>query len=113
MEFKIKKIFKDWIFIFYINDSVPLEVQQKIIKLGGEIIDMSKSKIPGMYWRFLAINDTNVDLFIVRDIDSRISYREELAVNEWITSEKIMHVLRDHPHHCCKYSRRYVGFQKL
>lgn len=111
-------IYKDWTFRFYIDNTVPKDVIEKLKgfglgsseaeKMGGvEIIDMTGSKIPGMFWRFLAINDevnsditeNNSDLFIVRDCDSRISLREEKIVNEWIKSPKLMHIIRDHPHH--------------
>ena len=72
---------------------------------------MTNSKIPGMYWRFLPIEDKNVDLFIVRDVDSRINNREEEAVNEWIQSDKILHVMRDHPHHYYKILGGMWGFK--
>lgn len=108
-----KKIYTDWIFRFYVNNTVPQEIKNKIIKMGGEIVDMSESKIPGMYWRFLAIEDPTVDLFIVRDVDSRISEREELAVNDWIKSDKVMHVLRDHPHHYYKILGGMWGFKNF
>jgi hypothetical protein len=41
-----------------------------------------------------------VDLLMSRDTDSRIISREEEAVGEWLKSEKIFHVMRDHPAHC-------------
>ena len=40
---------------------------------------------------FLLI-DVNVDLFLSRDLDSRISVREVAAVNEFIQSDYLMHV---------------------
>lgn len=109
---ELKKLFyKDWIFRYYVNSTVPINVQNKLKELGGEIIDMTNSKIPGMYWRFLPIEDKNVDLFIVRDVDSRINNREEEAVNEWIQSDKILHVMRDHPHHYYKILGGMWGFK--
>jgi hypothetical protein len=35
-----------------------------------------------------------------RDTDSQIISREEAAVREWLVSDRIFHVMRDHPHHC-------------
>ena len=55
--------------------------------------------ISAMQWRFLPHDDEDVDLFIVRDLDSRITKREQISVNEWIDSGKILHIMRDHPHH--------------
>lgn len=62
---------------------------------GVRLIDMEDSQLPGMFWRFLP----SVDRFIVRDADSRLSYREKAAVNDWIDSGKTLHIMRDHPHH--------------
>ena len=95
-------IYKDWTMRFYIDNTVPIDIVQKIKCSGAEIIDMTGTNIPGMFWRFLVINDNTVDLFIVRDIDSRINAREEKAVIKWIESNKDMHVIRDHPHHYYK-----------
>lgn len=54
---------------------------------------------PPMLQRYLIADDPKVDRFIVRDADSRISQREVDAVNAWIESDKICHVMRDHPAH--------------
>jgi len=53
----------------------------------------------GMFWRFLPEDAPTVTRFIVRDADSRLSYRERAAVYEWIASGKSISVLRDHPGH--------------
>ena len=105
------EIYKDWTLRFYINNTVPEEIQGKIKELGGELVDMTNSKIPGMYWRFLAIEDKSVDIFEVRDTDSRINKREEDAVNEFINSDKVLHVMRDHPHHFYKILGGMWGFK--
>ena len=34
-----------------------------------------------------------------RDLDSPITVREQAAVNEWLSSNRSFHVMRDHPHH--------------
>ena len=108
---KQKNIYTDWTFRYYINNTVPLDVQEKLKNLGGEIVNMTGSKIPGMFWRFLPFNDKNVDIFIVRDTDSRINLREEKAVNEWLESDKLLHVMRDHPHHYYKILGGMWGYK--
>ena len=40
-----------------------------------------------------------MDHFIIRDADSRLSRRDFCAVEEWLKSGKMFHVLRDHPSH--------------
>lgn len=52
-----------------------------------------------MLWRLEPILDLNVERFISRDIDTRIQLREVLVVNEWVKSNKILHIIRDHPQH--------------
>ena len=81
-------------------------LSQKEIKLDNfstfnkvEIFDMTHLRIPGMFWRFQPNDDREVERFIVRDTDSRITNREKVAVDEWITDNKVLHIMRDHPHH--------------
>jgi hypothetical protein len=52
-----------------------------------------------MFWRFYVACDPTVDIFLSRDCDSRISDREVACINEWLTSDKDFHIMRDHPYH--------------
>ena len=108
---KEKEIYSDWTIRIYYNNTVSKEVIDKLKNLGAELIDMSGSNLPGMFWRFLPINDKDVDIFIVRDVDSRISKREEITVNEFIKSPYKMHVIRDHPHHHYKILGGLWGYK--
>ena len=38
-----------------------------------------------------------VDILLSRDLDSRISEREVAAVEEFLASDKQVHIMRDHP----------------
>ena len=113
-----KEIYPDWKFRYYVDDTVPEDIVNKLVLGGAETINVSNLKIPnsggqsfpGMFWRFLPMNDSNVDYFIVRDVDSRINKREALAVEKWIKSEKQLHVMRDHPHHHYKILGGMWGF---
>ena len=40
-----------------------------------------------------------VDIYISRDLDSRINSREAAAVEEWLKSDRDFHFMRDHPLH--------------
>lgn len=44
--------------------------------------------------------DGLVDTAMSRDSDSPIIPREEDAVREWLASDRIFHIMRDHPMHC-------------
>jgi protein O-GlcNAc transferase len=88
---------------FYIHkDTVPQETidalnsftNTKIIFKTGDL-----NKIKPMMWRFEAIDDDNVEIMMSRDTDTRFLLREKLAVDEWLKSDTIFHIMRDHPHH--------------
>lgn len=93
-----KIIYPNWIVYIYYNNTVPEEFIEKYKKFDNVVLyDMSNYNIPGMFWRFLPFQE--VERFISRDADSRLSMREKLAVDEWIHSDKTLHIMRDHPHH--------------
>jgi hypothetical protein len=52
-----------------------------------------------MISRFLVVDDPTVEYAIVRDVDSRPSIRDLLAINEWISSGLAFHTIRDHRYH--------------
>ena len=53
----------------------------------------------GTFWRFFPLFESESNLTIVRDADSRITSREAMAVYEWMASDKTFHVMKDHPQH--------------
>ena len=96
-----KEIYPDWKCWFYIDASVPAFMTPRIQEAGGEVIWIQDVRGPfhGMFWRFMAIDDPRVDVFISRDCDSRLNYREKASVDEWLASDKCLHTMHDHPYH--------------
>jgi len=96
-----KIIYPEWIPRFYCaKNSVPDNIIKRLKELGSEIVLKDTSgDWTGMFWRFEAIADPDVDVMISRDTDSRLSLREKLAVDEWLKSGKLFHIMRDHPAH--------------
>ena len=45
------------------------------------------------------LGDPTVEKFLVRDSDNDLTMRERFAVDEWISSQKPFHAMRDHPLH--------------
>ena len=60
---------------------------------------MSYKDIHPMMWRFLPLADPLVDIVLSRDLDSVVNQRELAAVQEWLQSGALFHVMRDHPFH--------------
>jgi len=50
-----------------------------------------------MFWRFEAGYQSDACIF--RDTDSRLNWREKYAVDDWLNSDKTIHIMRDHPYH--------------
>ena len=93
-----KTIYKGWEVIFYYNETVPISTILTL-KNNGAILIKADDDLHGMFWRFLAADLPYCEYAIFRDTDSRLSMREKMAVDEWIISGKILHVMRDHPFH--------------
>lgn len=96
----VKQMYPGWEARFYVGSNTPIETINKLRDLGSNVIEMGiVGDWTGMFWRFLAASDINVDVMISRDCDSRITQREVSAVVEWLKSGAMFHIMRDHPHH--------------
>lgn len=96
-----KEIYPDWICRYYIGKSTPIEIVKSLYeKDNTEIFIMNEQgDWNGMFWRFYPASDSDVEVMISRDADSRLTEREKLAVDEWLASDKDFHIMRDHPAH--------------
>jgi hypothetical protein len=95
-------VYPGWTCRLYVDDSVPQNCVRQARKMGADVIKMPKQSEPlqGVFWRLLVMDDNAFPRWIIRDIDSRLGYRERRAVDEWIESGRPFHVLRDHPWQC-------------
>ncbi len=92
--------FPDWISRFYIDKTCKKELIETIKGDNVEVILVEmENSFSGMFSRFYAASDPNVNIMLSRDCDSRLSDREFATINEWIASDKDFHIMRDHPFH--------------
>jgi hypothetical protein len=97
---QIKDVYPGWIARFYCGSSVPVEIINELSSLSAEIMVLPvPGDWSGMFWRFAAIADPDVEMMLSRDTDSRLSLREKNAVDDWLASDKLFHIMRDHPEH--------------
>lgn len=96
-----KDFYPGWECWFYCAIDVPYEVIYELEEL--ENTKVFTTKEPGNWKfttkRFTAISEPDVERVLIRDCDNRFSEREVQAVNEWIDSGNILHVMKDHPWH--------------
>jgi len=97
---QVNQHYPGWEARFYIASDVPQSVRQELIDRGAAVYDGPPwGPWAGMFWRFLAASDPQVEVMISRDVDTRILPREVEAVTEWLASGKSLHIMRDHPKH--------------
>ncbi len=93
-------LYPEWRCRFYVDKTVPDFIRGQLLANGADMVMMDRSTLySGLFWRFLAANDTGIDRFLCRDADSLINLRERAAVMEWVQSNRAFHVMRDdHAH---------------
>tara|TARA_R100001163_G_C4996958_1_gene147528 strand:+ start:10 stop:669 length:660 start_codon:yes stop_codon:yes gene_type:complete len=96
-----KVVYPGWKCRFYVAASVPFPIisQLKAMDHVEVVHKPSFGDWKAMFWRFEPASEPSVDVMISRDADSRLSTREKAAVDEWLSSDKGFHIMRDHPWH--------------
>jgi hypothetical protein len=125
-----KKVYPDWLIRIYydysIDKSIICDIECEnydnsdfcnINQLNRNLIDnndeslLNANYIHKMMWRYFPLADDFVDLASFRDTDSFIIQREIDSVNVWLNSDKIGHIMRDHPEHNIKILGGMWGFK--
>ncbi|MCK5831698.1 MAG: tetratricopeptide repeat protein [Methylococcales bacterium] len=95
----IPHIYPGWTMRVYCEkNAVKERIVSQLISLGVQIIFMPNQQLmhEGLFWRFFVANDNSIKRFLVRDIDSIVNIKEKIAVDEWISSDKHFHLIRDY-----------------
>lgn len=117
-------LFPDWTTRFYVGESVPWKTIEALIDpvpkqysryklINGRFEALCGSFNPlieiyhmdclgdwrMMLTRFMPITEDNVEIFLSRDCDSRLSLREKIVVESWLNSDKGVLCLGQHPWH--------------
>jgi hypothetical protein len=94
-----KEFYPGWDVVLFYDNTLPSKWLAKYDEAGVESYNVHEYGIHPTCMRFLAHELPNVERFISRDADSRLSQREAEAVKEWEDSGVGLHSMRDHPHH--------------
>ena len=94
--------------LFYTRKDIDVNVKNRL-KNTIECCDM-----PGwfmMFTRFYPVENPNNNIYMSRDTDCRLSKRELSCIEDWLQSEKTLHIIRDHPYHTTEILGGLWGFQ--
>ena len=96
-----KIIYPGWICRFYCGESTPQYIIDQLKNYDNtEVIMMGEDKkYSYAMWRFLVADDEDVEIFLCRDADSRLSYRERYCVGIFEDSDYLVHSIRDNINH--------------
>lgn len=89
-----------WTCRFYLGIDIDYTIHDQLLKKNNvEVVETLVSGWQCKFTRLEIMFDEEIDIFIIRDLDSRFSHREVQATNEWIKSDKVFHIMRDHKRH--------------
>lgn len=97
-----QELFPEWRCRFYTAANTPKRIVDDLRSLGAEIVIKPEPLgYIGLFWRFEVVyDDPEVERFIVRDTDSRLTPRDAAMVKEWENSKLPGHIIRDCESHC-------------
>jgi|15BtaG_2_1085339.scaffolds.fasta_scaffold01708_3 hypothetical protein len=111
-----KEQWPEWVCRYYVAPTVPSSVIEELdsrdnVEIVREdvisnILDVKikggtgwEGEPFGMFWRMIPASESDVEVVIIRDVDSRLHIRDKMAVEEWIESDKDFHIMRDNCQH--------------
>ncbi|WIV50026.1 hypothetical protein QQG91_10125 [Marivivens sp. LCG002] len=94
-----RHLYPDWTTRFYVDDSISPQITKALGREGAQLRRVGGLPADrfGTFWRFLVEDDPEVDFYIVRDCDSILNIKERAAVDQWLSSKKPFHLMRDGP----------------
>lgn len=109
---QIRTHFPEWAIYVYTGTDVPPWFLERLATANVRIRPSGQTGPILMMYRFLAIDEPDVDAMIVRDADSRVHYRDRFAIQEFIASGFKAHAIRDHPYHTIELLGGLWGMKK-
>ena len=109
----INEKFPEWFIWVYVGNDVPAHILNSLqtnptvrVFFTGEIGIINK------VYRFFPIDNPSVHICIIRDADSRVYELDEKCIREFISSDRLFHIIRDHPNHFHKIMAGMFGIKK-
>lgn len=93
-----KEFFPDWEIYVFVDDSQNKETLKALEESGARVFLSGENKgSSGMLWRYKPIFFDDVENLLFAEADSYFTTRYQVAVNNWLHSDKLFFTARDHP----------------
>ena len=107
------KIMPGWVSVLYVSKFTYENFHLLLSRFRDNLIvvaghDNNISSI----WRFFATDLGDAEHILFRDCDSLITLREKAYIDEWVSSNKALHIIRDHPLHESNIMAGLCGVKK-
>lgn len=104
--------FPGWAIYVYTGVDVPSWYIEMLAKAGVRVRPTGRTGHVVAMYRFLAIDEEDVDVMFVRDADSRLHHRDRWAIRDFLESRFMAHAIRDHPYHTIQLLAGLWGVKK-
>lgn len=96
----IQNYFPDWHIHVWLGNGVLEETIKQLAGISNlTVFPTNEDGFINASYRFFSIDDDNVEVMIVRDADSRVNERDRACIEDFVTSQNMFHIIRDHPNH--------------
>lgn len=96
---QVQEYLPDWTMRIYHDTSVPQKTLDELRQFKHIKLIQVHDGSYGMFWRFRALFEPGLEAVLIRDLDSRITWRDIRCIDEWLTSPHRLSVIRDHEEH--------------
>lgn len=112
--FLVGKFFPDWkVYVYYAPDVTEPMIHHLEACTSVVLRPTGQHGAINMIHRFYAIDESDVDVMMVRDADSRIHWKDRWAIREFIKrSEFVAHTIRDNIEHTADMMGGLWGIRK-
>jgi hypothetical protein len=109
----IEEKFPDWEAWIYCGDEISEDICFSLHDFPFvRLLPTHASGMVNKFYRFFAIDDPSVEICIIRDADSRIYERDEACIKDFLESDRLTHIIRDHPNHHHKMMAGMWGIRR-
>jgi hypothetical protein len=109
----IRNEFPEWETWIYLGLGVPDTLVKHLVFLPK--VKCFFTDVDGMInkiYRFFPIDNPSVEVCIIRDADSRIYQRDVECIKDFLNSNALLHIIRDHPNHFHRMMAGMWGIKK-